>query len=982
MPVKLSLFAIKHHDFGRSVVATAIAAVLLPQFSSAAPVAVISNFQTIDAAAVRERSFSPNGSGFVAKQPGLYAAELNAGGMVRLKTGHDGIGVKLQAAGFGAQRMHLKSPQVHLLQDNGNWPQVDYRREGITETYVNGSGGLHHSFMINSAGPGRPWVRLQLSGGIQVRSLSDRAVEVKAGLRRFTYAGLEAWDSTGRNLPARMEASNNQISITVDDAGAKYPITIDPSWDQQQRFTGSDAVSGDRFGFSSAMSGSTAIIGASLKSSQAGAAYVFTQSAGSWTEQQKLVAADPAGGDLFGASVAVSGNTAVIGAYGKSSSQGAIYVFERNGSVWSQTQKLIADDGTAGDRFGFSVAISGDVIVAGAYQKSGSKGAAYVFTRTSGVWSQAQTLTADDGQASDLFGYSVAVDGPQIAVGATGRTGSRGSVYAFNLSGGAWTQSQVITASDSAANDNLGRSVAISGSRLLAGAFGKNSSQGAAYVFSRSGIVWDSEAKLVAGDAATGDQFGSSVGLLDTTAIVAAPGCDPDGKTNAGAAYIYSLSAGSWSQSKKLVASDAAISDGFGASVAVSAAGALATSWRQTASQGAAYAFGAPVESGISVTYPAMTLYSGVPGVYGGRSSTGLVTSTSPAPAGGLSVTLTPSIPEVTVPASATIPAGQTTVEFPVSAARVASDTLASVLAVAGADSANGSFTVLANKVSVVRFAKPEVNRRGTVLLAVSLVSPALADFTVGLTSSDPLRLTVPAQVTIPRDQSTVKVEVTAGDVDSDTPIKVVATPSNSEKSASIVVKANTDIASLSLQSSRIGVGRATTGTVRLTGPAMPGGEDVVVECNTAEVSVPDTVHVPAGQTSATFRVESQGISACTAKIEASVNNNATAKVLTVVRPKLDSLTVSPETVKGGVASEVTLYLLADAPPEGVLIRLASSNSSVASVPSTVVIPEGARSVTVKITTYRWSNATPKSVKLTAAIPGDSAKVGFVNVTR
>jgi hypothetical protein len=162
----------------------------------------------------------------------------------------------------------------------------------------------------------------------------------------------------------------------------------------------------------------------------------------------------------------------------------------------------------------------------------------------------------------------------------------------------------------------------------------------------------------------------------------------------------------------------------------------------------------------------------------------------------------------------------------------------------------------------------------------------------------------------------------------------------------------------------------------------MPGGEDIRLESSNAEVEVPDTVHVPAGQTSATFRVESLGVSACTAKIAAAVNENSNAKVLSVVRPKLDSISVAPATVKGGTPSELTLNLVADAPHGGVNIRLASSNSSFATLPSSIVIPEGARSIKVNVTTYRWSNVSPKSIKLTAAIPGDGAKITYLSVTR
>src|SRR6185503_19688910 len=190
----------------------------------------------------------------------------------------------------------------------------------------------------------------------------------------------------------------------------------------------SDAAAGDLFGDSVAVSGDTAVVGAigdDDGGTSSGSAYVFVRSAGVWSQQQKLTASDALAGDEFGYSVAVSGDTAVVGARSDSDAgtfSGSAYVFVRSAGVWSQQQKLTASDAAAGDFFGFSVAVSGDTAVVGAIfdDDAGSgSGSAYVFVRSAGVWSQQQKLTASDAAASDSFGASVAVSGDTAVVGAS-----------------------------------------------------------------------------------------------------------------------------------------------------------------------------------------------------------------------------------------------------------------------------------------------------------------------------------------------------------------------------------------------------------------------------------------------------------------------------------------------------------------------------------------------------------------------------------
>ena len=284
--------------------------------------------------------------------------------------------------------------------------------------------------------------------------------------------------------------------------------------------------------------------------STSGSAYVFVRGGGSWSQQAKLTAADAAAGDQFGLSVSVSGDTAVIGAFGDDdagSTSGSAYVFVRDGGSWSQLAKLTAAGAAAGDQFGLSVSVSGDTAVVGAFgddDAGSTSGSAYVFVRDGGSWSQLAKLTAAGAAAGDQFGRSVSVSGDTAVIGAwlddDGGSNS-GSAYVFVRGGGSWSQQAKLTAADAAAGDQFGFSVSVSGDTAVVGAAGDDdagSTSGSAYVFVRSGGAWSQQAKLTAADAAAGDLFGWFVSLSGDTAVIGAFG-DDDAGSNSGSAYVF-----------------------------------------------------------------------------------------------------------------------------------------------------------------------------------------------------------------------------------------------------------------------------------------------------------------------------------------------------------------------------------------------------------------------------------------------------------
>ena len=384
-------------------------------------------------------------------------------------------------------------------------------------------------------------------------------------------------------------------------------------WMQQQEVTAPDGAANDYFGWSVSVSGNTAVIGAYQKTvnsnelpsgglfGRQGAAYVFVRSGGVWSLQQELTASDGTLGSWFGYSVSVSGDTVVIGAINAQGGQGAVYVFVRSGGVWSQQQKLTAADGANGDLFGLSASVSGNTTVIGAYGKNTYQGAAYVFVRSGTVWTLQQELTASDG-AADCFGSSVSVSDDTAVIGAPNTTINssvrQGAAYVFARNAGVWTLQQELTASDGAAGDGFGQSVSISGDTVMA------TDHGAAYMFTRGGGTWTQQQELSASDGVFGSGLGLVGSLSADTAVIT--GTISTLNSTLHADYVFVRSGGVWSQQQELTG-PVGLSGWFGWSVSVSGdtalIGAEATTVGLNAGQGAAYVFtgsSTPAISGLS----------------------------------------------------------------------------------------------------------------------------------------------------------------------------------------------------------------------------------------------------------------------------------------------------------------------------------------------------------------------------------------------
>jgi len=363
---------------------------------------------------------------------------------------------------------------------------------------------------------------------------------------------------------------------------------------------------GGIFGFSVSIEGQTAVIGSpwnDARGTRAGAAYIYTRDgSGNWNYHQELIGTGVDTNDVFGHSVSLSGDTAIVGARDKN----AAYIFVKDASGnWSQQTKLTSGFST----FGHSVSISNDTAIVGAYNattfKGSSAGTALIYQRdASGNWSQQANLFPSDGTNGAGFGFSVSLSHESNNTNGTVLIGSwgndvnghdaAGSAYVFQHDGlGNWTEEERIIASDGAEGDYFGRSVSLSGNYALIGAYeddDNGNDSGSAYLYIDDGAGnWNEQVKLTASDAAAGDKFGTSVFLSGDIAVIGADLDDDNGNSSGSAYYFQKDSLGNWIQQKKIIPLNVTTADQFGNSVSLSGDTILIGSWGDNSASGSAY---------------------------------------------------------------------------------------------------------------------------------------------------------------------------------------------------------------------------------------------------------------------------------------------------------------------------------------------------------------------------------------------------------
>ena len=463
------------------------------------------------------------------------------------------LGIKLSAVGYQALKPLDKPQQISTKEYTVTYHWTDH----LQERWINTKKDLEQWFILDQrpeqSKAGQPLnLQMMINSDLKASQIRHSIHFDHPQGTAITYSKLKVWDARGRILASRMKLSGNTLSLIVEDASASYPLTIDPSFQQktylrQAYVKASNTGKDDRFGQSVAIDGNTLVVGAPGESSDSngvngyqsdnsasysGAVYIFTRAGTIWSQQAYVKASNPDAGDKFGTSVAISGETIAVGAPGEASKggvlfaqtdnsakkSGAVYVFARTGIHWSQQAYVKASNPDAGDVFGTSVAIDGNTLVVGALgessdatgvngdQKNNSSqasGAAYVFERNKNSWKYQAYLKASNAGAGDLFGYSVTISDDTIVVGAIRFYSSKpGAAYLFergtSLGFIYWSQRAYLKASNSTELDGFGTSVDIFGETVAIGApiegnkaTGVNSDQsddsapnsGAAYVF-------------------------------------------------------------------------------------------------------------------------------------------------------------------------------------------------------------------------------------------------------------------------------------------------------------------------------------------------------------------------------------------------------------------------------------------------------------------------------------------------------------------
>lgn len=599
---------------------------------------------------------------------------------------YDGEGQRLWRFGlslsaYGEQRF---PPTIARTRLHAAGERVEYRwDDSLTEWYVNIPQGVEHGLTLHRPpASGETVLAFNLRGSLkhelQAGGQSVRLLD-RSGAFALLYDGLKIYDARGNELAAHMAIEGSQLTVHIDAAVGIYPLTVDPLLHTPAAIiTASDAQADDGFSFSLDLDGDMLVVGASGEDtggSAAGSAYLFRRNsdgADHWGQVKILRASDAQASDRFGASVAISGDVVVVASINEDggtgspiSNAGAVYLYSRNqggDDAWGQVKILRASDSQVGDRFGWSVSIDEDTLIVGASEEdggdsdpAGNAGAAYIFERHLGGmdnWGERQILHASNFGSDDYFGYSVAVTGDTAVVGAYFEDGGPGdptwdvgAAYVFERDQGgvdnwgelktlrpsnggqfdefgtsvaayqdyilvgspskdansivnsgsaylywrdqggvnSWGQLKILMASDAQASDSFGFSVTIEGNMAVVGSYKKDGGSGnpmtdagTVYTFRRDqgGLNhWGELQILRAPDAQSSDWFGYDVALSGETIVVGAPQEDygaGNPRSNAGTAYAFMREEGGWVESADLAASDAQDYDQFGVSVSIS----------------------------------------------------------------------------------------------------------------------------------------------------------------------------------------------------------------------------------------------------------------------------------------------------------------------------------------------------------------------------------------------------------------------------
>jgi hypothetical protein len=550
-----------------------------------------------------------SGAALAARNPQQGLSAGFASGGAEVAAGATRVQLALRGIGWGSNVRALGS-----VRPSASANTVTYAHGAVGEQYANGPLGLEQSFAIgrapagSAAGPLTLAVAVRANAPVHLVEGGQALSFGRAGSGELRYTGLFATDARGHRLASWLELSGGRLLVRVQARGASFPITIDPFFQQGSKLTGGEESGAGEFGASVALSadGNTAIVGGPLDNSATGAAWVFTRSGTTWSQQgPKLTGGEETGAGRFGFSVSLSadGNTALIGGPLDNSATGAAWVFTRSGTTWTQKGAKLTGSGESGKgEFGIGVRLSGDgkTAIVGGSADNKSAGAAWVFTfsEETGWTQQGAKLTGGEEVEAGRFGFSVALseDGNTAMIGGGNDHEGIGAAWAFTRSEGTWTQQGAkLTGTGEVGPGHFGFSDALSadGNTALIGGVADNTEVGAVWTFTRSAGVWTQQGSKLTGTGESGPGlFGATVALSSeaTRAVIGGPG----DALRTGAAWSFSRSGGVWSQEgSKLTGTEESGKGEFGVAVGLSADGMTAFVGGRTdnSSVGAAWPF-------------------------------------------------------------------------------------------------------------------------------------------------------------------------------------------------------------------------------------------------------------------------------------------------------------------------------------------------------------------------------------------------------
>jgi hypothetical protein len=489
-----------------------------------------------------------------------FTADFTSAGM-DVAGGSAHLHIRLAGYGYG-DALNPVADVAPLASSN----RVEYHRGWLTEWYVNGPVGLEQGFTISKApgkAKGQPLtIALTLAGDLTAVVDSERELKLRdrAGKTDLRYTGLSARDASGKDLPARLEMCGERLLLRVNDDGARYPLVIDP-WVQLAKLTSSDGEGNDAFGDSVAIDGDTVVVGISAYGRNA--AYVFVKPASGWknmTQTAELTPFRPQTGEFFGAFVAVSGNTIVVSAPDfegiQKTEDGMVYVFQKPAKGWrnmNETAQLTLPSTANGSRLGWPVVISRNTVVAGAPLQGG---VAEVFVRPKNGWRSTSNpnATLQPPSNTQFCTFCLAATANTVVIG-TESEGSGGAAYVFVKPASGWRNTANPTATLVASNPSggLGYSVGIdsTGDTIVAGAPGNNNNAGAVYVFVKPSGGWVSETQTAELTAHNSFGMGLAVSTDGTTVVTGSPNATVGVNQSQGLAYVFVKPASGWKNTAK-----------------------------------------------------------------------------------------------------------------------------------------------------------------------------------------------------------------------------------------------------------------------------------------------------------------------------------------------------------------------------------------------------------------------------------------------